>query len=272
MDIYYAVKSCPNPRILEVLIEEGSSFDIASRYELDRVLSLGCPPDRMSYGNTIKKEADIAYAYSLGVRMFATDSDEDVEKLARSAPESRVYFRILTPAYAADWPLSKKFGSEKHVAIRLAEKARDLGLIPYGVSFHVGSQQRALEAWDAALDGAKTIFDILREKGIELQMINLGGGLPTRYLSPIPTDEEYRESIQGSLKRYFGDRNVRLIQEPGRSLAGNIGVIVSEVVLVSKKSDLPHEPRWVYLDLGKFSGLQETLDESIKYPFALTKS
>lgn len=107
--------------------------------------------------------------------MFATDSDEDVEKLARSAPGARVYFRILTPSYAADWPLSKKFGAEKHVAIRLAEKARDLGLIPYGVSFHVGSQQRAVEAWDAALDGAKTIFDVLSEKGIELQMVNLGG-------------------------------------------------------------------------------------------------
>lgn len=96
--------------------------------------------------------------------MFATDSDEDIEKLARSAPGARVYFRILTPAYAADWPLSKKFGSEKHVTIRLAEKARDLGLVPYGVSFHVGSQQRAVEAWEAALDGARTVFDRLKEK------------------------------------------------------------------------------------------------------------
>lgn len=128
------------------------------------MLSLGCTPDRLSYGNTIKKEKDIAYAFAKGIRMFATDSDEDVEKLARNAPGARVYFRILTPTFAADWPLSKKFGAEKHVAIRLAEKARDLGLIPYGVSFHVGSQQKATEAWDAALDGAKTIFDVLDEK------------------------------------------------------------------------------------------------------------
>lgn len=73
------------------------------------------------------------------------------------------------------------------------------------------------------------------------------------------------------MKRYFGDRKIRFLQEPGRSLAGNIGVIVSEVVLVSKKSDLPHEPRWVYIDLGKFSGLPETLDEAIKYPFSTTR-
>ncbi len=271
-EIFYAVKACPHPKILESLIAEGSCFDVASVYELDRVLSLGCTPDRLSYGNTIKKEKDIAYAFSKGIRMFATDSDEDVEKLARSAPGARVYFRILTPAYAADWPLSKKFGAEKHVAIRLAEKARDLGLIPYGVSFHVGSQQRAVEAWDAALDGAKTIFDVLREKGIELQMVNLGGGLPTPYISELPSEAEYQQSIHDSMKRYFGDRKVRFLQEPGRSLAGNIGVIVSEVVLVSKKSDLPHEPRWVYIDLGIFSGLPETLDESIKYPFVTSKS
>ncbi|MBP9811757.1 type III PLP-dependent enzyme [Candidatus Gracilibacteria bacterium] len=270
-EIFYAVKACPHPKILETLIAEGSCFDVASIYELDRVLSLGCTPDRVSYGNTIKKEKDIAHAFAQGIRMFSTDSDEDVEKLARNAPGSRVYFRILTPTFAADWPLSKKFGAEKHVAIRLAEKARDLGLVPYGVSFHVGSQQKATEAWDAALDGAKTIFDILSEKGIHLEMVNLGGGLPTPYITPIPTDTEYQKSIHESMHRYFGNRKVRFLQEPGRSLAGNIGVIVSEVVLVSKKSDLPHEPRWVYIDLGLFSGLPETLDEAIKYPLVTSK-
>lgn len=271
-EIFYAVKACPHPKILETLIALWSCFDVASVYELDRVLSLGCTPDRISYGNTIKKEKDIQYAYSKGVRMFATDSDEDIEKLARSAPGSRVYFRLLTPSYAADWPLSKKFGSEKHVAVRLAEKARDSWLIPYGVSFHVGSQQRAVEAWDAALDAARIIFDRLHELGIDLEMVNLWGGLPTQYTTEIPSEDEYRTAIHNSMKRYFGDMKVRFLQEPGRSLAGSIGVIVSEVVLVSRKSDLPHEPRWVYIDLGKFSGLPETLDEAIKYPLVTEKS
>jgi ornithine decarboxylase len=271
-EIFYAVKACPDVEILKVLIECGSNFDIASVYELDRVLSLGCSPNRISYGNTIKKARDIAYAYAKWIRMFATDSDEDIEKLAENAPWARVYFRILTPSYAADWPLSKKFWSEKHVAIRLAEKARDLGLEPYGISFHVGSQQKSVEAWDAALDGAKTVFDKLAELGIELKMVNLGWGLPTPYTGDIPSEQEYQESIHTSIKRYFGDRNIRILQEPWRSLAGSIWVIASEVVLVSKKSDLPHEPRWVYIDLGKFSGLPETLDEAIKYQFALEKS
>lgn len=84
-------------------------------------------------------------------------------------------------------------------------------------------------------------------------MVNLGGGLPTPYISPIPSEEQYQASIHESMHRYFGNRKVRFLQEPGRSLAGNIGVIASEVVLVSKKSDLHHEPRWVYIDLGMFS-------------------
>ena len=76
-DIYYAVKANPHEAILKLLIDLGANFDIASRYELDKILALGCEPNRLSYGNTIKKAKDIAYFYEKGVRLFVTDSKDD---------------------------------------------------------------------------------------------------------------------------------------------------------------------------------------------------
>ena len=107
--IYYAVKANPGPKVISLLAELGSNFDIASRYELDMVLELGVHPDKLSYGNTIKKARDIKYFYDKGVRMFATDSKEDLKNIAEQAPKSRVYVRMLLEnTQTADWPPSKR--------------------------------------------------------------------------------------------------------------------------------------------------------------------
>ena len=154
-DVYYAVKANPNDEVLKMLDGLGACFDIASRYELDRVLSLGISPDKLSYGNTIKKAKDIEYFFQQGVRMFATDSKDDLKNISQYAPGSRVYIRILVESTSsADWPLSRKFGCHPDMAYDLCIQARDTGLIPYGISFHVGSQQRDIGQWKDAL--AKT--------------------------------------------------------------------------------------------------------------------
>ncbi len=265
--IYYAVKANPAPEILTLLRDRGSNFDIASRYELDKVLALGVSPDRVSYGNTIKKSNDIRYFYDKGVRMFATDSEPDLRNIARAAPGSKVYVRILTEGtLTADWPLSRKFGCQTDMAMDLIILARDLGLNPYGISFHVGSQQRDIGAWDAAIAKVKVIFERLKEEdNIELKMINLGGGFPARYITKTNSLATYAEEIKRFLEEDFGDDMPEIILEPGRSLISNAGILVSEVVLISRKARTALN-RWVYTDVGKFSGLIETLDEAIKFP------
>lgn len=131
-----------------MLRDKGASFDIASVYELDKVMGLGVTGDRISYGNTIKKAKNIRTFYERGVRLYATDSEADLRNIAKAAPGSKVYVRILTEGtLTADWPLSRKFGCQTDMAMDLLILARDLGLVPYGVSFHVGSQQREIGAW-----------------------------------------------------------------------------------------------------------------------------
>ena len=263
--VFYAVKANPAPEVLSLLAKLGSCFDTASITEIELALAAGATPDRISYGNTIKKERDVARAFALGVRLYAVDCKAEVEKIARAAPGSKVFCRIQSDCVGADWPLSRKFGCEPAMAVDVLEHALRLGLEPHGVSFHVGSQQRNQHAWDRALASAAAVFKECGERGMNLAMVNLGGGFPTKYLKNVPTVKTYGNAIFKALRKHFGNRIPETIIEPGRGLVGNAGTIETEVVLVSKKSE-EDDVRWVYLDIGKFGGLAETMDESIRYP------
>ena len=241
--VFYAVKANPEPEVLKLLAELGSCFDTASVVEIQLALDAGATPDRISFGNTIKKERDIVRALELGVRLFAVDCEAEVEKIARAAAtagieasEVKVFCRILCDGAGAEWPLSRKFGCVPEMAVDVLEHAHRQGLEAYGVSFHVGSQQRNTEAWDQALGSASAIFRECADRGIHLSMVNLGGGFPTKYLKTVPMVEAYGESIFRALSKHFGNRIPETIIEPGRGMVGNAGIIEAEVVLVSKKS------------------------------------
>src|SRR6478752_6947122 len=262
--IFYAVKANPAPELLASLVSLGSCFDTASVAEIEMVLAAGATPERISFGNTIKKERDIARAHALGVRLFAVDCKAEVEKIARAASGARVFCRFLFGCAGAEWPLSRKFGCDPEMAVDVLDHAQRLGLDPCGVSFHVGSQQRKVKAWDRALAMASQVFRDCAERGISLSMVNMGGGFPTKYLKDVPPVVQYGRSIFRALRKHFGNQIPETIIEPGRGMVGNAGIIETEVVLISRKSD-EDEVRWVYLDIGKFGGLAETMDESIRY-------
>ena len=270
--IYYAVKASPGEEILTLLRDLGSYFDIASIYELDQVLDLGVSPDRVSFGNTIKKAKHIREAYEKGVRLFASDSEADIRHLAKEAPGSRIFFRLLMDAVTSDsdWPLSRKFGCQPRMLTELVKLAADLGLEPYGVSFHVGSQQREIPAWDVAISQVKRLFEQMEREKIYLKAMNMGGGFPADYLIKSNSLSVYAEEINRYVSSHFGDSAPEIYLEPGRGLTGEAGVLVSEVVLISKKSKTDLK-RWIYTDVGIFNGLMETIDESIKYPIHTEK-
>lgn len=270
--IFYAIKANPGEPVLQMLAEMGSNFDIASRYELDMISKFVNDPSRFSYGNTIKKSSDIKYFYEKGVRIFATDSKDDLKNIAKNAPGSKVYVRILVEnSDTADWPLSRKFGCHPDMAYNLLVQAKEQGLIPYGVSFHVGSQQRDIGAWNDAIAKVKYLFNSLEEEeNIKLQMIDMGGGFPATYIDPTNELSVYASEITRFLTEDFGDDLPEIILEPGRSLVGDSGILTSEVILASRKNNTALT-RWVYIDAGKFNGLIETIDECIKYPVITTK-
>jgi ornithine decarboxylase len=264
--LFYAVKANPAPEIVARLTAIGACFDTASLGEIDLCLAQGATPERISFGNTIKKQSDIAAAYARGVRLFAFDSQGELEKLAASAPGARVYCRVLMECDGAEWPLSRKFGCEPAMAADLLVQAQAIGLDAYGVSFHVGSQQTDLAQYDKALATTAALFASVAARGVNLRMVNVGGGFPARYHSDVPAIAIYGKAIREAVRRRFGVALPEIIVEPGRGIVGDAGVIQAEVVLVSQKGGAD-DRRWVYLDIGKFRGLAETMDEAIRYRF-----
>ena len=262
--IFYAVKANPAVDVLATLASVGANFDLASEGEIDRVRSLGVSPARLSFGNTVKREADIKRARGHGVDFFAFDSIAEVEKIARAASGAQVFCRMLVGGKGAEWPLTRKFGCDADMAIELLAHARSLGLRPNGVSFHVGSQQTDPSQWQAAIAAAAGLFRACSGLGLNLDLLNLGGGLPAQYRTPIPPLYTYAEVIESALHVQFGGARPEIIVEPGRYLVGDAGLLRAEVLLVARKARHAVK-RWVYLDAGRYNGLAETQGERIHY-------
>ena len=265
--VYYAVKANPAAPILQRLVGLGSSFDAASFEEVEYCLDAGAAPGRISFGNTIKKVSAIRRAHAAGVDMYAFDSREELHKLAEHAPGARVYCRLLVENDGAEWPLSRKFGTTVETARELMIEARELGLDPYGLSFHVGSQQTTTGSYELAIGRVGMLFTDLANAGVNLRMVNLGGGYPVRYRDEIPGIDRFADAIMHAMTAHFGNDLPEILVEPGRFLVADAGVVSAEVVLVCRKAKA--DPvRWVYLDIGRFGGLAETEGESIKYRIA----
>jgi ornithine decarboxylase len=262
--IYYAVKANPAAPILGLLVEKGACFDAASLPEIEACLAAGARGEQISFGNTVKKPAAIAAAHAYGVPLYAFDSIEELEKIARHAPGAKVYCRIAVNNVGADWPLSKKFGTTLARARELMLTAPKLGLVAHGLSFHVGSQQTATPAYEMAIAEVALLFTDLKSRGLELKMLNLGGGFPIRYREDVPEAGAFGDAIMQAMVRHFGNDLPEMLIEPGRAMVGNAGVVASEVVLVCRRMEAD-ERRWVYLDIGRYGGLAETEGEAIRY-------
>jgi ornithine decarboxylase len=263
--IFYAVKANPTAAVIAALAECGARFDLASEGEIRRCQELGINSDRLSFGNTIKREIEIIRAQQSGIDLFAFDSIGELEKLARAAPGARVFCRMLVESKGAEWPLTRKFGCTPSLAVDLLIRARQLGLRPIGVSFHVGSQQTDPHQWSSAIAAAAGIFRACAHNGLDLGFLNLGGGLPAHYRHPVPSLATYAEIIDDALTKHFSAARPQIMIEPGRGLVGDAGMLRAQVLLVARKSHRATK-RWVYLDAGRFNGLPETLDERIQYP------
>jgi ornithine decarboxylase len=262
--IYYAVKANPAAPILRLLAGMGSCFDAASIQEIEECLAAGASAGAISFGNTVKKPSAIAAAHAHGVPLYAFDSIEELRKIAAHAPGAKVYCRIAVNNIGADWPLSKKFGTTLDRAKQLMLEAPVLGLVPHGLSFHVGSQQTGTAAYEMAIAEVAMLFTDLKASGLELKMLNLGGGFPVRYRDDVPDTSSFGNAIMNAMVTAFGNDLPDMLIEPGRAMVGDAGVVAAEVILVCRRM-AEDERRWVYLDIGRFGGLAETEGEAIRY-------
>ena len=265
--IFYAVKANPAPEILSLLAGLGSCFDTAGRCRRSRWrLLAGATADRISFGNTVKKERDIARAHALGVTLFAVDSVEEVEKIARAAPGAKVFCRILTDGEGAEWPLSRKFGCVAEMAIDVLDLAnRGWGSTPTACRFMSVRSRCSFRPGRRALLTARRGFSAHSPwQGRHA----LHGQSRRRVSGPLSQGRAEGVARYSDAIRRRAWRSILAMPSPrprslskGRGMVGNAGVIKAEVVLVSKKQ-ADDDKRWVFLDIGKFGGLAETMEEA----------
>ncbi|MFF9086654.1 type III PLP-dependent enzyme [Streptomyces sp. NPDC014991] len=264
--VRFALKACPVDDVLRRLAARGAGFDAASPAEIAQALAAGAPADRIHHGNTVKSDHDIAEAHRLGIRTFATDSVEDVTAIARHAPGARVFCRLATSGQGALWGLNRKFGCTRDDAVRVLATARAAGLVPAGLSVHVGSQQMTGEAWQEAFDTLADTLTALAGQGIVPDHVNLGGGLPAlgyrdRHGNPLdpPLDKIFTVIREGTDRlRGLTPTPLALVMEPGRHLVADHGAVRAHVLRLTRRRQPDGEDaHWLYLSCGKFNGLYE---------------
>jgi ornithine decarboxylase len=265
---YYALKCNPSPEIVTALAALGSSFEIASGGELEILRGLGVDPAEVLYSNTVKPPSHVAAAHEAGVWRFAFDSAGELHKLAEHAPGSAVFVRLRVDDSTSIFPLSRKFGAEAEDARALLLLARDLGLQPYGVTFHVGSQCTAPNAWRQAIAAVGRLMARLADDDIELEMLNLSGGFPARYVEQVPSIETVAETVVSALDELLPYLPPHLAAEPGRYLVAESSVLVASVL----GREVRAGENWLYLDVGAYNGLIETHQSANQWLFPLWTS
>jgi len=262
--IHYAMKANAEPELLRLLYENGSNFEVASKYELEFLQALSIPADRIIYGTSVKPISHIKAFHSYGVDIFAADSAAELEKIAAAAPGARIYIRMITDDAASVFKFSEKFGTQKEMIVPLLLHARSLGLRPYGISFNVGSQSGDTTAWKRAIVELVPIMEALTKEGITIEILDIGGGFPCQYASStiVPKIKEIAEEIKKGCAElpYIP----KLFLEPGRKIVAESGIVVASVIArVERKTST-----WLFLDAGVYNGLFETMayQGSTRYP------
>jgi ornithine decarboxylase len=263
-EICYAMKSNSESEVLETLNELGCSFEVASTHELDLLKTIHVSPERILYGTSVKPARMIGEFFEYGVQRYAFDSEQELNKIAKNAPGSKVYARILAEDKADSvFTMSEKFGIEPNGAVGLLARAKELGLQPYGVSFNVGSQARNYDAWANALLDVCTVLENLSELNIQLTAVNLGGGFPFSYQDNdgIPDIKTIGGSIREAVARL--PYPVQILAEPGRGLVANAYDLIVEVFEKNKRPN----GHWLYVDAGTYNALLEAMayQGAIKY-------
>ncbi|MEV6490450.1 type III PLP-dependent enzyme [Actinoplanes sp. NPDC051633] len=259
--VHYAMKCNPAPEILATLAARGAGFEIASLGELRMLQRAGVDPADVLYSNPIKPPSHIAAAHAAGLWRFSFDSPNELAKIAETAPGSAVYVRLRVDDEASVFPLSRKFGAGLDDAYDLMLLAGRLGLRPYGITFHVGSQSGNPQAWRRAIGDAGRLMSRLRAEGIEIEMLDLGGGFPARYVAPVPSLDEIAAVIEPAIGE-LPYRPALITAEPGRALVAEAGELATGVIGREQRGD----ENWLFVDVGAYHGMMETLQAEWSYP------
>lgn len=250
--VHYAIKANPHPEILRVMKEMGSCFDVASDGEIRTLHDMGVEGERMIYANPVKTGVGLRACNECGVHKMTFDSASEIAKIQAACPGTTVLLRLRIDNSSAHVDLNKKFGAARENALDLMLKAKEAGLDMAGIAFHVGSQTVSAEPYLHALDIARELFEEAKAAGLELRIIDIGGGFPIPEPKVKFNLPEMLQQINARLDEDFP--NIEIWSEPGRYICGTAVNLITSVIGVTERGGQP----WYFLDeglYGTFSGV-----------------
>jgi ornithine decarboxylase len=259
---FYATKCNPHGDVLQALHQAGSRFEVASMDEVEVLTGVGVRGPDMIFSNPVRPREQTRAAARAGIYRFAVDSTDELLRVAEEAPGSCVYARLATTALGSVVPSEGKYGIDVAGAVHLLILARELSLIPYGMTFHIGSQTLEPAALDAPLDDVNKAMNTLSQAGIRLQMVDIGGGFPAVYDEPVPPLAAFGRAAMAKVASL--PYAVEVFAEPGRCLVAEAGTYRCRVIGVARRPS----GWWVHTDLGVFNGMMEVLESGgdLRYP------
>jgi len=232
---------------------------------MQAALNAGFTPDQMIHTHPCKTVQNLTGCYAEGLRWFTFDNSNEIPKLARYAPDANLLLRLAVSSSSSLINLSAKFGASERDALPLLLEARNAGLAVKGMSFHVGSQCRSPEDFHAALRQARRIWDRAAAAGIELEVLDFGGGLPAPYRDSVLSLDAYCRSLSQSLEETFGDLSIRVIAEPGRGMCGDTVSLITRVIGKSVRAGTT----WYIIDEGLYGSFSGQVFDHVEYPLVV---
>ena len=261
VDLHYALKPLPHAAVVRTIAALGGWLDLATTGEVQLVSRLGIDPARCIHTHPIKRDKDIRNALFAGVKVLVADNPDEVRKFRRYRGEAELLLRVSFRSPGAVSDLSRKFGCDPEAALELARLAARLGIKVKGFSFHVGSQARdALKHVEAIDACVQLLKKARREKLGAFDTLDIGGGFPIDYMQRVPDIGRFCAPIRKALAEV--PRDVRVIAEPGRFIAGPAAMGVASVMGRAEREGL----WWYYLDDGLYSSYSGQLFDHARYP------
>ncbi|WBW74306.1 ornithine decarboxylase Spe1 [Schizosaccharomyces osmophilus] len=243
---FYAVKCNPDPHVLALLNKFGTGFDCASKGEIEQVLNMGVPSEKIVYANPCKAITYIRYSAAKGIDLMTFDNADELYKVKQHHPNARLLLRISTDDSGSLCRLSLKFGASLEDTGSLLDLAKSLDLNVVGVSFHVGSGSYDPSAFLDAIRRSRFVFDQGLDRGFKFDLLDIGGGFSS------DTFDSVADLVRPALDTYF-DSSVRIISEPGRFFVA--GAFTLAVNVIAKRKLADEEKVMYYVNDGVYGSL-----------------
>ena len=259
--LHFALKPLPLIEVVNTLLEEGASFDLASNGEVDIMQQASVPPELTIQTHPIKRDSDIRYALEFGCKVFVVDNINELEKFIPYRDQAEVLIRLSFRNKEAFSDLSKKFGCSPSQAIDIMHAAKEHGIRVKGLSFHVGSQTANSDKYATAIESCRQLIHEVVELGLpSISTIDIGGGFPVPYFNDVQAIDEFCAPIREALARL--PETVKVIAEPGRFLVAPAAITVASVMGQAVREG----KTWYYLDDGIYGSYSGMLFDHCNYP------